>query len=294
MSIDPEYEREYSPSAWSKRYGNMEVQSKFLQLAHKVTSEMRKKIPCQLDIPYGSSDRMKYDIYGTDLPNGTPVFVFIHGGYWQECSKEFAGFGISALVAEGIKVINVGYDLCPTVKLSDVVTQIKIVTEEILKLCKKNGAKCVWLGGHSAGAHLAASLLHDLEWRTLMTERNLFQSLKGLVLIGGIYTLRPLLKTSYNGPLQLTEDEIQKFSFNDVDTRKLPPVEGIKVIVAVGECDAPKFIEESRHYTQQLLNFVDRVEYILLRNNIDHFDIVENLPDPRFLLTKSIIDNIKQ
>ncbi|XP_063984315.1 kynurenine formamidase [Diachasmimorpha longicaudata] len=294
MPIDPEYEREYSPSAWSKRYGNMEVQVKFLQLAHKVTSEIRKKIPCQLDIPYGSSDRTKYDIYGTDLPNDAPVFVFIHGGYWQECSKEFAGFGISALVAEGIKVINVGYDLCPSVKLSDIVAQIKIVTEEILKLCKKNGAKSVWIGGHSAGAHLAASLLHDVEWRALMSERNLFQSLKGLVLIGGIYTLRPLLKTSFNGPLQLTEEEIEKFSFNEVDVTKLPPVEGLKIIVAVGECDAPKFIEESRRYTQQLLKFVDRVEYILLRSNVDHFDIVENLPDPHFLLTKSIIQNIQQ
>lgn len=136
------------------------------------------------------------------------------------------------------------------VKLSDIVTQIKTVTEEILKFCLKNGCKCVWIGGHSAGAHLAASLLHDLEWQNLMTEQNLLALLKGLVLIAGIYTLRPLLKTSYNGPLQLTEDEINTFSFNNVDTKKLPPVKGMKIVVAVGECDAPKFIEESRHYTQ--------------------------------------------
>ena len=42
-----------------------------------------------------------------------PIFVFIHGGYWQEFHKDYAGFPITSLVSKGIKVIIAGYDLCP-------------------------------------------------------------------------------------------------------------------------------------------------------------------------------------
>lgn len=37
---------------------------------------------------------------------------------------------------------------------------------------------------------------------------------------------------------------------------------------------------------------VDNVQYILLRENIDHFDIVENLTNEEFILTKLILRNI--
>lgn len=45
-----------------------------------------------------------------------PIFVFIHGGYWQEGSKNVAAFAAPVLVRKGIKVITVGYDLCPNGK----------------------------------------------------------------------------------------------------------------------------------------------------------------------------------
>lgn len=42
-----------------------------------------------------------------------PIFVFIHGGYWQEFSKDLTGFSVPLFVKNKIKVITVGYDLCP-------------------------------------------------------------------------------------------------------------------------------------------------------------------------------------
>ena len=44
---------------------------------------------------------------------------------------------------------------------------------------------------------------------------------------------------------------------------------------------------------QRLIEFADNVEYVLLRNNTDHFNIVENLIDQDFSLTKLILENIK-
>lgn len=43
---------------------------------------------------------------------------------------------------------------------------------------------------------------------------------------------------------------------------------------------------------QKLMDFVDRVEFILFRNNTDHFDIMENLQDPKNELLKTLISNI--
>ena len=42
-----------------------------------------------------------------------PIFLFIHGGYWQEFTKNLSAFAATTFVSKGIKVIVGGYDLCP-------------------------------------------------------------------------------------------------------------------------------------------------------------------------------------
>jgi len=63
----------------------------------------------------------------------------------------------------------------------------------------------VCIAGHSAGAHLAACLLHDDDWINRMTQQGYFALLKEIILIGGIYNLRPVVDTSYGMVLKLTE-----------------------------------------------------------------------------------------
>lgn len=277
---------------WSKRFGHVELTEHYFKFATEVTRNARETLKCELDVPYGTTDRTKYDVYGTDLPKDAPILVFIHGGYWQEGSKDLATFAVPGFVAKGIKVVTVGYDLCPHVKLEDIISQIKLAIEEILKSASSYGSRNVWIVGHSAGAHLAASILHDELWQDEMTERSYFNLLKGIVLIGGIFNLKHLLDTTIIAPLKLTKDEIDAYSFSTIDTTKSKPIQGLKVIVADGECDTPEFINESRNYAQKLVTIVDNVQYILLRENVDHFDIVERLTDTNFLLTKVILDNM--
>ncbi|KZC03790.1 putative arylformamidase [Dufourea novaeangliae] len=254
-----------------------------------VTEKARKVVKHKLDVPYGSTDRTKYDVYGTNLPKDAPIFIYIHGGYWQEGSRDVATFAVPVLVGKGIRVITIGYDLCPQVRLGDIISEIKMAVEEILKLASDNGSRCVWVAGHSAGAHLAMSLLFDEPWLNKMMTREYMNLLKGLVLIGGIYNLNPLLGTTINDALKLTKDEIKAYSFIDLDTTKRKPIQGLKVIVTDGECDTPEFINESRKCAQKLVTIVDDVQYLLLRENVDHFDIVEKLTEPEFLLTKTIL-----
>ncbi|XP_078039344.1 kynurenine formamidase isoform X2 [Augochlora pura] len=234
----------------------------------------------------------KYDVYGTDLPKDAPMLVFIHGGYWQEGSRDEAAFAVPYFVAQGIKVVVVGYDLCPHVRLGEIVSEIKMAIEEMLKLASNNGSRCVWIVGHSAGAHLAVSLLFDETWLNKMLEQKYMNLLKGLVLIGGIYDLDPLVGTTINDNLTLTKKEISAYSFVNLDTSKNRPITGLKVIVTDGERESPEFINESRKCAQKLVTMVDDVQYLLLRDEIDHFNIVEKLTEPEFCLTKIILANI--
>nr|XP_012214422.1 PREDICTED: kynurenine formamidase [Linepithema humile]XP_012214423.1 PREDICTED: kynurenine formamidase [Linepithema humile] len=273
----------------SKRYGPEEICARFFKFCEEVTTKARETVKCELNVPYGPTERTKYDIYGTDLPEDAPIFVFIHGGYWQEFSKDLAGFSVPLFVENKIKVITVGYDLCPNVKMGDIIAQIKSAVEQILKYAADSNSKHVCIAGHSAGAHLTAALLHDDDWIDCMIQQGYFALLKGLILIGGLYNIKPLIGTSFAVPLKLTDEEIKTLSFSTLDEAKDRQIRGLKVIVTVGECDSPVFINESREYAQKIIPVVDNVEYLLLRDNIDHFDIVEKFLDPNYHLAKLIL-----
>ena len=45
------------------------------------TEEARASIPNELNVNVKGGNLC--DIYGSDLPQNVPVFVWIHGGYWQ-------------------------------------------------------------------------------------------------------------------------------------------------------------------------------------------------------------------
>lgn len=67
----------------------------------------------------------------------SPIFIYIHGGYWQELNKTNSAYCVHPLVAAGIKVIVLDYDLCPNVTLEQIVSQIERAGEYILDYAMK-------------------------------------------------------------------------------------------------------------------------------------------------------------
>jgi len=59
------------------------------------------------------------------------------------------------------------------------------------------GIRNIWLGGHSAGAHLAASMINPNVYGNV--------DIKGFILISGVYDLNPLMETSMNDILKLNK-----------------------------------------------------------------------------------------
>jgi arylformamidase len=71
----------------------------------------------------------------------SPIFVYIHGGYWQELSKELSAYCVHPLVKAGIRVIILEYELCPKITLVNLVQQIQKAGIHILKYAATCGSK---------------------------------------------------------------------------------------------------------------------------------------------------------
>jgi acetyl esterase/lipase len=123
---------------------------------------------CQLDVPYGKDPWQKLDIY---LPSqtkltGLPVFLNIHGGGWTHGFKEWMGLNAPPIVALPAIYISIGYRLAPAsrhpAQLEDCFNALAWVHAHIAEL--GGSPDRLFIGGHSAGAHLAAliTLRHEL------------------------------------------------------------------------------------------------------------------------------------
>jgi acetyl esterase/lipase len=120
-----------------------------------------------LDLSYGPDPKHRLDLY---LPrarvSGVPVLIFLHGGSWTHGYKEWMGFMAPALVDLPAILVAANYRLAPAhrfpAQLADTLSMLAWTAAEIEHHGGDRGR--VFLGGHSAGGHLAtlATLRRDL------------------------------------------------------------------------------------------------------------------------------------
>ncbi|RUS77445.1 hypothetical protein EGW08_014798 [Elysia chlorotica] len=112
--------------------------------------------------------------------------------------------------------------------------------------------------------------------------------IKGAVLVSGVYDVRPLIKTSNNEPLKLTEEEAWRLSPMNVvdDISQLSRQRHI--IVAVGEYDPPEFRRQSGEMEKALRDRGVKTSYVDVPDT-DHFNVVDRLRDGKYMLTKECI-----
>lgn len=147
------------------------------------------------DIQYGPHPRSTLDLFPLEQTQKT--VIFIHGGYWQWCDKSDFGFIVPYVLAKGVQCVLLEYDLAPQSKISDIVSQVNQALDFIREQDWRTDE--MLLVGHSAGAHLAAlSLGHPF--------------ISEMVLLSGIYDLRPIQSTHLNHALNLSSEDILKYS----------------------------------------------------------------------------------
>src|SRR5215510_15104233 len=112
-----------------------------------------------LDLRYGVRPRAALDFFSSG-DTKAPLFVFIHGGYWQRNEKETFAFVAEGPVAHGIDVAVVGYTLAPKARLTDIVAEIRESLTYLSGRASELGfdRDRMLIGGWSAGGHLTAAV----------------------------------------------------------------------------------------------------------------------------------------
>jgi len=196
------------------------------------------KLGPRLDLRYGPGPKETLDLF---LPRGPAraTFVFIHGGYWRSLDKADFSFVAVPLVAQGIAVANVNYDLCPDVPIATIVGECQRAVAWLAREGSAQGVPAgrIVIGGHSAGGHLAAMLLAT-DWAGL---RIAGDPIAGAVSLSGVHDLAPLLLSSYNADLRLDAAEAARMSPVNLMPRTRAPL-----LIAVGADETSEFLRQSR------------------------------------------------
>lgn len=243
-----------------------EVYANFQQRSQQTYSTLA----CARDIFYHDKERTRLDFFDSGI-NGAPTLIFIHGGYWQNCTKEDFAFIAEGPIKNGINVILVEYTLAPEASMTQIVGEIGIMLDFLRHNASRfkltEGKIC--LSGHSAGGHLTA--LHS--WHPLISHA---------MPISALVDLRPISLCWLNDKLQLTELEIESFSPVQLTAGNVPTQ------VCVGGSELPELIEHSRLYYQHLLDSHIPAEYLAAEGK-NHFSLLEQLSSDNGAVTQALL-----
>lgn len=230
--------------------------------------------PCWRDVAYGSGPDETLDLFPVAGRPDAPLLVFIHGGYWRALHSQDSVFMAQQLTAQGVAVAAINYTLAPQATLAHIVGQCQRAVAWLLKDAASHGVapKRTLLSGSSAGAHLAAMLLTP-DWQAECGVPP--QSLRGGVLLSGLYDLEPIQKCLPNTWLHMSVQESKDLSpIHHLPDPKLP------LYVAVAEQDTDEFKRQSRDFAAACSAQGNPVTWHEARQR-NHFNIVLDWTDPQ-------------
>lgn len=115
------------------------------------------------DICYDEENRLLLDLYLPETEGPCPVFVFFHGGGFEDYRQKDMGEPVSRyLASQGILCVNPAYRHYPKAKFPDFIEDgAKAVAWVKAHIREYGESGKLFVGGHSAGAHLAMLLCFD-------------------------------------------------------------------------------------------------------------------------------------
>jgi arylformamidase len=231
-----------------------------------------------LDIAYGNSAYESLDYYrppGAQRPQGDsrpPLWVFIHGGYWQAADKDQHAQFTAGMLQSGYAVANLNYGLCPDVTLEQITGQIRNALAFLVREANGFGFDPgrIHLAGHSAGGHLAA----------MMAAEEAAPQVRSALLLSGLFDLTPLSFLPMSRLLGLGHaGAVERLS--PIFRR---PRRSARVGVAVGELESDEFKWQSAEIAGAWQ--ADGHEVIAGKN---HFTLLDDLvAGPLFKLARRI------
>ena len=221
------------------------------------------------DIAYGPCADETFDLFYPDRRTTSstppPLWVFIHGGYWQASDKRDVHDLGTRMIEAGYAVAMVNYGLCPQTPLRQIVDQVRHSLQFIHGHAEGLGvdAQALHIAGTSAGGHLAAMMASDPA----------LGFLRSALIISGIHDLEPVALIRTGALLGLDAASIKALS-----PLRRQPNPGVRLGMAVGELESHEFQRMSRELALQWQ------APLLVVEGKSHFNVTDHLANGGALL----------
>jgi len=230
-----------------------------------------------IQIPYGPTERQEIDLFTPEEPQGGATVMFIHGGYWQGLHRTYISHLARGLNALGLTVAIPSYDLCPQVRVGEIVDEMR----QACRALRDRGPLVV--AGHSAGGHLAACLLAT-DWTALGLSARLVGRAYA---ISGLFDLKPLVPTFVNQALEMSETEAERLS-----PIGWPAPIGRRIDAVVGGDESSEYLRQSRTLAERWGRAGVRTRYETLPG-ANHFTAIAPLADPDSGMTRRLVEIVR-
>jgi len=289
------FHESFSPEEFDAQYnlraGRPDYEVTVIPIWQEQSVQARASINNELDISYGNGDKQKLDVFrGGD--KSAPTLIYFHGGYWQRGDKSIYSFLATPFVTSGANIVIVGYDLCPSVTI----TQISQQAREAIAYTWRNAAELglnpdrLIVMGHSAGGHITQMMM-GTDWPELG------EDLPANLIAAGV----PVSPLSYLEPVRLTEKLNNGIRMDAEEARRESPMinhhptTNAPQIVVVGGAETAEFHRQAQMYVDAF-NTDQRTVELYVVPEVDHFDELNVLANPnspffkkvRTLMTDSI------
>ncbi len=271
-----DYEAEYNNRA--RVPGHPQIFERWRAAAKAFRDEMTAQSRAELAVAYGTPPRQIIDLFLAE-PDSGKLAMFVHGGYWRSLEPATFSHLARGLLAHGISVAVVGYDLCPQVRVADIIGEIR---QACLYLWRRFG-KRMFVYGHSAGGHLAACALAT-DWKELGMPRD---AVPAACAISGVFDLTPLIGISMNQDLRL----------DLLEARRVSPLfwnapRDCTLDVIVGAQESREFLRQSREIAEAwaAAGVTTRCE----EAPGNHFTVLDPLADPGSATVKRLAGLVEQ
>jgi len=260
-----DYEAEYNVRARVPEHP--EIFARWARDAEDYRAETLKRDRAELGLSYGDTPRQALDLFRPQAGNPAALAIFVHGGYWRALDPSYFSHMARGLNGCGVAVAVIGYDLCPIVKIGDIIEQVR---RACVFLWQRFGQRML-VFGHSAGGHLTAAMVAT-DWRSLYPKAPADLVPAGYA-ISGLFDLAPLTGLSMNQDLRLDAAEARR-----VSPLFWPLAPGRALDAVVGDAESDEFKRQSRAVAQAWRQGNAQTRYQELPGN--HFTVLTPLADP--------------
>ena len=257
----------------------------FMYYANKFMSESaaaRALLNPKENVPYGPTLMETLELYEARGDTPAPIFVFVHGGAWKSLDASVFSMVAPGPVEAGMAVVNITYDLCPMINVTEMVRQVRSAIAWAWHNAESFGGDRdrIVLAGHSAGGHLMA-MATLTDWSRYGLPDNV---IKGAMGISGVYDMEPISRSFLQPFLRLTAEEV-RWQSPVYNVRAMP-----MPLTLVYGTDEPEGIEYNSLKYEAAWKAAGNSVTLFTLEGKNHFEVLDGFATKDGVMTKALLD----